>query len=100
MYKDLAEATETLNEKGFDHTFELGDNCITCKQVDAEYGPEDLSIVETHSFDQGTDPGSESTIYAIESDEGLKGTLIISYGMYVDPDKAKLVDRLLKASKE
>lgn len=98
MYKDLAEATEALNEKGFDHTFELGDDCITCKQVDANYDTDDLTIVETHTFDQGTDPGSESTIYAIESDKGLKGILIISYGMYVDPEKAKLIDRLLKAS--
>ncbi|MDZ7756317.1 hypothetical protein [Rhodohalobacter sp.] len=37
MYKDLAEATEALKEKGFDHTFELGTDCITCKTLDIEY---------------------------------------------------------------
>lgn len=97
MYKDLAEAVESLKDKGFDHTYELGNNCITCKELDVEYEVNDLRIMETHSFDQGTDPGSESTVYAIESGEGVKGTLIMSYGMYVDRDKAKLIDRLLKS---
>lgn len=96
MYNDLADAIESLKDKGFDHTYELGDNCITCKELDVEYSVDDLKIVETHSFDQGTDPGSESTVYAIESKKGVKGTLIMSYGMYVDRDKAKLIDRLLK----
>lgn len=97
MYRDLADAVESLKEKGFKHTYELGDNFITCKELEAEYSTDDLSIVETHKFDQGTDPGSESTVYAIESDSGVKGTLIISYGKYVDPQKAELIDRLLES---
>ncbi|MDR9418175.1 hypothetical protein [Gracilimonas sp.] len=97
MYRDLAEATEALKEKGFDHTFELGKNCITCKTLDTEYGADKLTIKETHEFDQGTDPASEATLYAIEADSGIKGTLIISYGKYVDPDKAKLIDKLLSS---
>ncbi|MBD3615342.1 MAG: hypothetical protein HUJ22_02125 [Gracilimonas sp.] len=96
MYTDLAEAVESLKDKGFNHTYELGENCITCKELAVKYTVDDLKIVETHSFDQGTDPGSESTVYAIESNTGVKGTLIMSYGMYVDPEKAKLIDRLLK----
>ncbi len=97
MYKDLADAVESLKEKGFDHTYELGDDCITCKELDVEYSTGDLKIVETHTFDKGTDPGSESSVYAIESDNGVKGTLIMSYGMYVDPQKATLIDKLLKS---
>ena len=97
MYTDLAEATDALNKKGFDHTFELGEGFITCKKIDTEYQADALTILETHQFDQGTDPGSEATIYAIEADDGTKGTLIISYGKYVDQEKAKLIDKLLQA---
>ena len=97
MYKDLADAVESLKEKGFTHAYELGNDCITCKELDKEYSPDDLSIIETHTFDQGTDPGSESTVYAIESENGVKGHLIMSYGKYVDPEKAELIDRLLEA---
>lgn len=99
MYKDLADASESLKEKGYAHTFELGDDCITCKELDTEYSADDLTIIETHKFDKGTDPGSESTIFAIESSKGEKGTLIISYGMYVKSEKATLIDHLLKSQK-
>ncbi len=99
MYNDLADAAESLKEKGYTHTFELGDDCITCKELSVEYTADDLKINESYSFDQGTDPGSESSIYAIESAKGIKGTLIISYGMYVNKDKASLIDRLLKSAK-
>ncbi|MEX2604208.1 MAG: hypothetical protein WD361_08385 [Gracilimonas sp.] len=99
MYADLADAVESLKEKGFDHTYELGENCITCKELEVEYSEDDLKILESYSFDQGTDPGSESSIYAIESKNGVKGILIMSYGMYVDPEKAKLIDRLLNSAK-
>ena len=98
MYKDLADAVESLKEKGFDHVFELGEDHITCSTTNAEYTPEDLSIVESHSFGQGTDPGSESSVHAIQSNEGTKGVLILSYGVYVDPNKAKLIDQLLKTA--
>jgi hypothetical protein len=98
MYKDLADAVESLKEKGFDHTFELGDDHITCKSLNAEYSPDDLSILESHSFDKGTDPGSESTIHAIQSSNGVKGILILSYGVHVDPSKAKLINRILRSA--
>jgi hypothetical protein len=98
MYKDLADAVESLKEKGFDHVFELGEDHITCSTTNAKYTPDQLSIVESHSFGQGTDPGSESTVHAIESDQGVNGVLILSYGVYVDPDKAKLIDQLLKSA--
>lgn len=96
MYNDLADAVESLKEKGFDHTYELGDDCITCKELDVEYTTDDLTIIESYTFDQGTDPGSESNVYAIESHTGVKGLLIMSYGMYVDQSKAALIDKLLK----
>ena len=99
MYKDLAEATDALKNKGFDHHFELGKDHITCRQLDKEFEADTVVIQETHHFDQGTDPGSEATIYAIEANPDVKGTLIISYGKYIDPDKAALVDALLNAQK-
>ncbi|NIT59019.1 MAG: hypothetical protein GWN00_23185, partial [Aliifodinibius sp.] len=55
-------------------------------------------IVESHSFGQGIDPGSESSLHTITTESEAKGLLIISYGMYVDPAKATVIDRLLNSS--
>lgn len=97
MYADLADAVESFKEKGYDHTYELGDDCITCKELNVEFTVDNLKIIESHTFDQGTDPGSENTLYAIESNDGVKGLLIISYGMYANRDKAHLIDNLLNS---
>jgi hypothetical protein len=98
MYKDLADAVESFKEKGFDHVFELGEDNITCKSLKATYTTDELSIIESHNFDKGTDPGSESTVHAIKADDGVQGILVISFGKYVEPGKAKVIDRLLNTA--
>jgi len=99
MYNDLADAVESMKEKGFTHTYELSENTITCSELEKEFDIDNLKIVDSYSHDTGTDPGSESTVYSIESTSGVKGTLIIGFGMYSNPNKAKLIDRLLKKTK-
>lgn len=98
MYNDMADAVESLKEKGYVHSFKLGKNHLSCDELGHTFDASDLTITESYTFDQGTDPGSESTVYAIESQSGIKGTLIMSFGMYSDPEKAKLIDRLLEDS--
>ncbi len=96
MYKDLADAVESMKEKGFTFTYKISEDNITCEELNKEFDVENLKIIESYSQDAGTDPGSESKVYAIESTDGTKGTLVIGFGMYSDPTKAKLIDRLLK----
>ena len=55
----------------------------------------DLRIVEYETFDCGTDPGDDVTMYLIESTTGPNGYLILSDSFHTDPSKAALVDALL-----
>jgi hypothetical protein len=96
MYKDLADATESLKEDGYTHTFELGEESIVCKDLGKSYEPDEIKVRTSHKFDAGTDPGSEASIHSIETEDGEKGILITSYGMYVNKKKSALIDRLLK----
>jgi hypothetical protein len=98
MYTDLADAVESLKEQGYIHIFGLEEDCIQCKSLEEEFTLGELTVVESHFFDQGTDPGDESSVHAITSESGVKGLLIVSYGMYVDRSKAALIDQLLKRS--
>lgn len=98
MYTDLADAVESLKEQGYTHVFGLEEDCIKCNSLEAEFTPEELSVVESHFFDQGTDPGSESSVHAITTESGVKGLLIVSYGMYVDRAKTEIIDRIIKSS--
>ncbi len=55
----------------------------------------ELRIVEYVTFDSGTDPGDDVTMYLIESTNGLKGYLILSDSFHTDPRKAAFIDALL-----
>ncbi len=96
MYNDLADAVESMKEKGFTHTYKISDNTITCNELEREFNIDELKIIDSYSHNKGTDPGSESTVYSIESKDGIKGILVIGFGMYSNPDKAKIIDSLLK----
>lgn len=98
MYTDLADAVESLKEQGYTHVFGLDEDCIKCNSLEKEFTPNELNVVESHFFNQGTDPGNESSVHAISAESGVKGLLIVSYGMYVDRAKAEIIDRLIKSA--
>jgi hypothetical protein len=95
-YADLAEAVEDLKSKGYENLFEPDGDAFRCTRLDMRESAENISIVETWFFEQGTDPGDESTIYALTTKNGVKGYIILSFGMHIDRDKAALIDKLLK----
>jgi len=51
--------------------------------------------VEYVTFDNGTDPGDDVTMYLIGSSSGLNGYLILSDSFHTDPRKAAFIDALL-----
>ena len=55
----------------------------------------ELRIVEYVTFDNGTDPGDDVTMYLIESPDGPQGYLILSDSFHADPHKAAFIDALL-----
>ncbi len=89
MAKDLAEFQAEAFARGYTHDFGF----------DARSAPADIAsklrIVECVTFDTGTDPGDDVTMYLIESTSRLKGYLILSDSFHVDPRKAAFIDALL-----
>jgi len=89
MAKDLADYQTEAIAKGYTHDFGF----------DARSAPSDIAnelrVVEYVSFDSGTDPGDDVTMYLIESASGLKGYLILSDSFHADPRKAAFIDALL-----
>ncbi len=87
--KDLADFQVEVIARGYTHDF-----AIDSKSVAADITNE-LHIVESVSFDNGTDPGDDVTIYLIESRGGPHGYLILSDSFHADPRKAAFIDALL-----
>ena len=89
MAKDLADYQAEAVANGYTHNFGF-DGRSTPSYIEHE-----LRVVEYVSFDSGTDPGDDVTMYLIESTSGLKGYLILSDSFHADPRKAAFIDALL-----
>lgn len=98
-YEDLADAVEHFKEQGFTHTFRLKDGVIICDEPECIYPPQNLKIIESYRHERMTDPGTDETVFAIESDDGIKGILIAAFGIYVEPEKAEIISKLLHSHK-
>ncbi len=72
MVNDLADFQAEVIERGYTHDF-----AFDARSAHADIASE-LRVVECVTFDSGTDPGDEVTMYLIDSLSGLKGYLILS----------------------
>jgi len=88
MARDLAELQDEVIARGYTHDF--GGNYGSLPGVITA----DLRVVESISFDGGTDPGDDVTMYLIEA-RGAKGYLLLSDSFHTNPKKAAFIDALL-----
>ncbi len=89
MMIDLADFQAEAIARGYTHDF-----AFDARSAPAEIASE-LRVVEYRTFDNGTDPGDDVTMYLIESASGLQGYLILSDSFHADPRKAAFIDALL-----
>ena len=88
MARDLAELQAEVIARGYTHDFGSSPKLVP------EIITRDLRIVESISFDGGTDPGDDVTMYLIEA-PSEKGYLILSDSFHIDPRKAAFIGTLL-----
>lgn len=93
-FETLSEAINDLKARGYTRDFNMRETCVECSQSGAQLSPEDFEITESYHFDGSTDVDDEVMLYAIESKDGLKGTLVNAYGVYADSVSSDLVAKL------
>lgn len=100
--KTLAQCTNTLKKYGFDKDFQVLEDGKGMKAMDDEkvYMPEDIKIVNFYRFEGETDPADMSILYAIEAQDGTKGTLSDAYGPYASRRVSEFIVRVEDISKK
>lgn len=89
-YATVLDALKKLKEEGYTTDFNLDENCIVCHA--RKFNANDFEIISVYRYEGESNPSDESTVYGIESNTGLKGVLVTSYGMYSE----KLSDEILR----
>ena len=93
-YDTLSEAIDDLKTRGYDLDFNLAEKCLECPQLEASYPPSEFEVKEVYRFEGISNPDDMSVVYAIESNDGKKGTLVDAYGAYSDPLSADMIEKL------
>lgn len=91
-YETVSEAVNDLAKRGYTSNFENCEGGIVCSLPKLKLTPEHFKIKEVYRFEGNTDPADEAVVYAIESDDGVKGVLVNGYGASTN----SVVDDMIK----
>lgn len=76
-----------LEGEGFTDQFRVEKKFMKSTQDDSKkYKPKEVKVVDFYRFEGLSDPDDMSILYAIETKDGRKGTLVDAYGNYSDDD--------------
>jgi hypothetical protein len=85
LMTDMDKCMKMLEEKGFTDQFKAEKNKkLVCLTNNKKYVPKDVKAVNFYRFEGISNPDDMSVLYAIETCDGRKGTLVDAYGLYSD----------------
>ncbi|MBK9636408.1 MAG: hypothetical protein IPO63_00765 [Bacteroidetes bacterium] len=76
----MVSSLNSFVEKGYTEDYKAQVSGLKALKSGKIYQPEEVKVVDFHRFEGSSDPGDESILYAIETSDGGKGTLVDSYG--------------------
>ena len=76
----LSSLTDTAFNKGYTDNFRIEEDGLYAPATDIHYLPNEVKIDNFYRFEGASDPDDNSILYCIETHDGVKGTLIDSYG--------------------
>jgi hypothetical protein len=84
---DLQKCLNKLETQGYTDQFKVEKKLLqSLTDAKKKYKAKDVKAANFYRFEGITDPGDMSILYAIETCDGRKGTLIDAYGHYSDDD--------------
>lgn len=93
-YISLSEATNDLKARGYTHDFNVKPDCIECGGLQLQLSPEKFTVDEFHRFEGMSSTDDNSIVFAITSDEGVKGVFVDAYGVYANSLNDAMIKKL------
>lgn len=90
----LAGTLADLTARGFTTAFVATDDGLRAAGTVRTFRAEDLTIREFHRFEGVSDPDDMAIVYAIESRDGTRGTLVDAFGVYSSPAVTRVLERV------
>lgn len=98
--KSLAGCLNKLVLDGYTEDFKASERGLLSLKNEKIYGPEQVRVTNFYRFEGASDPADNTILYAIETDDGVKGTLVDAYGSYADARVSGFMDQVEEISKK
>ena len=98
--KTLALCLNKVVKDGYTEDFKISDRGLSTVRDNKKYSPDQVHVVNFFRFEGFSDPGDNSILYVIETDDGKKGTLIDAYGPYADEKVNRFMQQVDDLSKK
>lgn len=99
--KTLSECVNKLVTDGYSEDFKVDEKGkLVSSSKNKSYTAEKVHIVNFFRFEGASDPDENAILYAIETDDGVKGTLTDAYGTYADPNVSKFIQKVEDMTKK
>jgi len=82
--KTLTSCVNKLTLSGFEEDFKVTEKGLKGLHNEKIYKPSQVHVLNFYRFEGASDPADNSILYAIETNDGTKGSLIDAYGPYAD----------------
>ena len=82
--KSLATCINKLVLDGYTEDFKAGERGLLSLQGERIFEPGQVRVVNFFRFEGASDPADNTILYVIETNDGIKGTLVDAYGPYAD----------------
>lgn len=93
-YSSLSIAIADLQNKGFTEDFNLVAEGIESRSLKREWKAGELEVVKFYRFEGMSDPGDNTILYLIETQDGRKGLLVDVYGAERGDISSKMIKKL------
>jgi hypothetical protein len=78
-------AIDELARCGFTTSLSVVEDRLRSVGTRETFQPQDVVVREYRRFEGVSDPEDLAIVYAIETKDGVRGTLVDAYGVYADP---------------
>ena len=90
----LAGILDDLARRGFTERFGVAGHGLRSAEGGRTFRADELTIREVYRFEGVSDPDDMSIVYAIESRDGTRGTLVDAFGVYSDPAVSTVLEKV------
>ena len=97
----LSETINGLIKLGYNHDFNVQEECIVCHHANVKLSPTEFQIEKVYRFEGESNPDDQSVLSVISSPKfNVKGILVNGYGISSDQETFKIIEKLMTHSNQ